>query len=242
MKRFLILLHRELTSYFLTPVAYIYLIIFAVASIFRAFQNNFFTANVCSMHSFFQDLPWILLFFVPAIAMRLWAEERRSNSIEFLFTLPITSLQAALAKFFAAWIMLAIALLCTGTMPITLAALGSPDWGPVIGGYLGAFLLGGLILSMCAMASALTTVQVVAFILGFLVSGTFLLLGSPQILDIISGFSPTLADIAEQFSCWNRFESLERGVVEYRDILYFLFLTATFLVANILVIEERKAA
>ena len=164
---------REIKSYFATPVAYVFLVIFLFFSGFLTFQEGFFAQRQASMRLFFQNMPLLFLFLVPAIAMRLWAEERRSNSIELLFTLPVTTPQAVLGKFLAAWTVLAIALALTFPMVITVAYLGDPDWGPIATGYFGSLLLAGAYLAIGSFFSAVSRNQVVAFILAVVACGVF---------------------------------------------------------------------
>jgi len=234
---------REVKSYFATPVAYVFLVIFLFFSAFLTFQSGFFEARQASLRPFFANLPLLFLFFVPAIAMRLWAEERRSNSIELLFTLPITTRQAVLAKFFAAWTVLALALVLTFPMVLTVAYLGDPDWGPIVAGYVGAVLLAGTYLAIGSFFSALTRNQVIAFILSVVACGAFLYAGSPSVLNFVAGtLSAGFAEAMELLSFQSRFESVQRGVLEVRDLAFFVLLGAGWLWANVLLLEERKAA
>lgn len=234
---------RELKSYFSTPVAYVFLVIFLAYSSFQAFQDGFFEQRQATLRLLFSQMPLLFIFLVPAIAMRLWAEERRSNSIEMLFTLPITTRQAVLGKFFAAWTVLLLALALTFPMVVTVSYLGNPDWGPIVTGYLASFLLAGAYLAIGSFFSALTKNQVVSFILSVVACGAFLYAASPEALqflaDLISG---GFASAVEMLSIQSRFESIQRGVIELRDLAFFVLLTVGWLWANILVLEERKAA
>ncbi|NQT85641.1 ABC transporter permease [bacterium] len=234
---------RELKSYFSTPVAYVFLVIFLAYSSFQAFQDGFFEQRQATLRLLFSQMPLLFIFLVPAIAMRLWAEERRSNSIEMLFTLPITTRQAVLGKFFAAWTVLLLALALTFPMVLTVSYLGNPDWGPIVTGYLASFLLAGAYLAIGSFFSALTKNQVVSFILSVVACGAFLYAASPEALqflaDLISG---GFASAVEMLSIQSRFESIQRGVIELRDLAFFVLLTVGWLWANILVLEERKAA
>lgn len=237
-----IVLKRELRGYFLTPVAYVFLVIFLFLSSFITFQRGFFPMKQASLWLFFSGMPWLLIFFSPALAMRLWAEERRTNSIELLLTLPLTVTQAVLGKFLAAWIMLLIALVLTCPMIVTVMFLGEPDTGPIITGYLATAFLAGLYLAIGSFFSSLTRNQVIAFILGALGCGLFFVAGSPYILNMASGipfFSGGFITALESISVQNRFESLCRGVIELRDILFFVLLTGGWVVANIVALKER---
>lgn len=243
MKGMLSIYKREVKSYFATPVAYVFLVIFLFFSAFLTFQRGFFNAGQATLRIFFMNLPLLFLFLVPAIAMRLWAEERRSNSIELLFTLPVTTPQAVLGKFFAAWTVLAIALALTFPMAITVAYLGDPDWGPIVTGYVGSLLLAGAYLAIGSFFSAVTRSQVIAFILAVVACGAFYSAGSPTVTEFVARvFSGGLAEAVEVMSFQSRFESILRGVLELRDLAFFVLLAAGWLWANMLILEERKAA
>jgi ABC-2 type transport system permease protein len=243
MRGFLSVYQREVKSYFSTPVAYVFLVIFLFLSAFLTFQNGFFDTRQATLRAFFSNMPILFLFFVPAIAMRLWAEERRSNSIELLFTLPITTPQAVIGKFAAAWTVLAIALALTFPMVFTVSYLGDPDWGPIVTGYFGSLLMAGTYLAIGGFFSAVTRNQVIAFILSVVACGVFLSAGSPTATDFVARFlSSGLAEAVELLSFQSRFESIQRGVLELRDLAFFILLAAGWLWANIVVLEERKAA
>jgi ABC-2 type transport system permease protein len=243
MKGFLSVFKRELRGYFSTPLAYVFLVIFLFFSSFLTFQEGFFEARQASMRIFFSNLPLLFTFLVPAIAMRLWAEERRSNSIELLFTLPITARQAVLGKFFAAWSVIGLALALTAPMVFTVAYLGDPDPGPIATGYLGAVLMAGAYLGIGSFFSCLTRNQVIAFVLAVVVCALFLFAGSPAVLGALSGLLPIgLVEAAESLSFRSRFESMQRGVIALGDVAFFGLLAAGWLWANVVALEERKAA
>jgi len=243
MNGFLSVFKRELRGYFSTPLAYVFLVIFLFASAFLTFQRNFFELRQASMRIFFSNLPLLFIFLVPAIAMRLWAEERRSNSIELLFTLPVTTTQAVLGKFFAAWSVIALALVLTCPMVITVCYLGDPDPGPIVSGYIGSLLLAGAYLAIGSFFSCLTRNQVIAFVLAVVVCGLFLFAGSPRGLNYLARFLPMgLVEAAESLSFRSRFESIQRGVIEVRDVTFFLLLGAGWLWANVVALQERRAA
>jgi ABC-2 type transport system permease protein len=234
---------REVKSYFSTPIAYVFLVIFLFFSSFLTFQKGFFESRAASMRLFFSNMPLLFLFFVPAIAMRLWAEERRSNSVELLFTLPVTTTQAVLGKFLAAWTVLVLALALTFPMILTVSYLGNPDPGPIITGYLGCVLMAGAYLAIGGFFSALTRNQVIAFILAVVACGIFYYADSPSVTAFIAGsISSTLANMMELLSFRTRFDSIQRGVLELRDLAFFVLLGAGWLWANVLLLEERKAA
>ena len=243
MNGFMSVFKRELKAYFSTPVAYVFLVVFLALCGFLTFMGGFFKMRQASMQVFFSNIPMLFIFLVPAIAMRLWSEERRSNSIELLFSLPITTTQAVLGKFFAAWSVLVLALALTFPMVMTIIYLGDPDWGPIITGYVGSLLLAGAYLAIGSFFSIVTRSQVIAFVLGVLFCGIFLYLGSPRVMSAISSFAPMgFVEAMESLSFQTRFESIQRGVIELRDLLFFILLIAGWLWANIILLEERRAA
>jgi len=242
MSGFLSVFKRELRGYFSTPLAYVFLMIFLFFSGFLTFQKNFFEMRQASMWLFFDSMPLLFIFLVPAMAMRLWAEERRSNSIELLFTLPITVKQAVFGKFLACWGVLALALALTWPMVATVNYLGNPDWGTIWTGYLGSFLLAGSYLAIGSFFSSLTRNQVIAFVLGVVACAAFLYAGSPTVMNYLAGFLPAaFVESIESLSFRSRFESFQRGVVEWRDIAFFVLLTTGWLWANVVALKERKA-
>ncbi|NQT50873.1 ABC transporter permease [bacterium] len=234
---------REVKSYFATPIAYVFLVIFLFFSSFLTFSKGFFESREASMRLFFSNMPLLFLFLVPAISMRLWAEERRSNSIEFLFTLPVTTGQAVLAKFFAAWSVLAIALALTFPMVLTVSYLGKADPGPIATGYLGSVLMAGAYLAIGSFFSALSRNQVIAFILSVVACGAFLYADSPQAMEFVAThISSRLANMLELISFQTRFESIQLGRLQLRDLAFFLLLSSGWLWATIVLLEERKGA
>lgn len=232
---------RELRSYFSTPLAYVFLIIFLTLATFQTFRGGFFQIRQANLGVFFFQMPTLLLFLVPAIAMRLWAEERKSNSIELLLSLPVTAAAAVCAKFFAALSVLVIALILTFPLVATVYYLGTPDIGPIIGGYVGSFLIAGSFLALGSFFSSLTRNQVIAFILGVVACGAFYYAGSPAALKWLSqSFGSASVEIFENFSFQLHFESLLRGVLEIRDIVFFVIITGACLWANTIVINNHR--
>ena len=243
MKGLVSVFKREIRAYFSTPLAYVFLVIFLFFSSFLTFQSGFFEMRQASLRVFFSNMPLLFIFLVPAIAMRLWAEERRSNSIELLFTLPITPTQAVLGKFFAAWAVMALALALTFPMVVTVSYLGDPDAGPILTGYLAGLLLAGAYLAIGSFFSCLTKNQVIAFVLAVVACAVFLYAGSPSGLNYLARLLPMGAvEMAEALSFQSRFESIQRGVLEFRDLAFFLILAAGWLWANIVALDERRAA
>ncbi|MDP6545434.1 MAG: ABC-2 transporter permease [Phycisphaerae bacterium] len=243
MRGFASVFKREVKEYFSTPLAYVFLVVFLMLCALLTFMGDFFKMRQASMQVFFSKVPMLFIFLVPAIAMRLWAEERRSNSIELLFSLPITTTQAVLGKYFAALGVLVLAMVLTFPMVMTVTYLGDPDWGPIITGYVGSLLLAGAYLAIGSFFSVLTRSQVIAFVLGVVFCGGFLYLDSTQVMSMLSNIAPMgFVDAMASMSFQARFESIQRGVMELRDLLFFILMIAGWLWANIILLEERRAA
>lgn len=234
---------RELAGYFVTPLAYVFLAIFlALVGALTFYFGGFYEQGQADLGAFFGLHPWLYAFLVPALAMRLWAEERETGTIELLLTLPLTPFQAVLGKFLAAWVFIALALVLTAPMWWTVAYLGEPDHGVIAAGYLGSLLMAGGFLAIGGFVSALTRSQVIAFVIGFVVCFLLLMAGYPLVLDAFQGWAPrVLVDAVTALSFLTHFESISRGVVELRDLVYFVGLIAFFLFATVAVIEMKKA-
>ncbi|WP_372865970.1 ABC transporter permease subunit [Pseudomonas sp.] len=243
MRQLPVLFKRELASYFSTPLAYVFIVIFLVLSgVFTFYLGGFFESGQANLAPFFGFHPWLYLFLVPAIAMRLWAEERKSGTIELLMTLPITRFEAVTGKFLAAWAFAGLALLLTFPMIITVNYLGEPDNGAIATGYLGSWLLAGAYLAIGSCMSALAKNQVIAFILAVSVCFLFIVSGFPMVLDGFNGWAPQwLIDAVASLSFLTRFEAISKGVIDLRDLLYFLTLIAAWLAATAVVIDLKKA-
>jgi len=236
---------RELKAYFATPLGYVFVVIFIVASGYLTVSRDFgrfLDIRQANLDSFFTSIPWIYVVLVPAVAMRLWAEERKSGTVELLLTLPITLPGAYLGKFLAGWSFLGGSLLLTWPVVYQVARLGDPDWGVILTGYLACFLSAGAFLSIGMLFSAISKNQVVAFILGVAASVGFLLLGLPETLDFVSRFlGGYVAQLLASLSLVDHFESLTRGVVELRTLLFFLLFICGWLSGGMLVLRETKA-
>ena len=243
MSQLSVVFKRELASYFATPLAYVFILIFLVLSgVFTFYLGGFFESGQANLAPFFNFHPWLYLFLVPAIAMRLWAEERKSGTIELLMTLPITRFDAVTGKFLAAWVFAGLALLLTFPMIITVNYLGEPDNGAIITGYIGSWLLAGAYLAIGSCMSALAKNQVIAFILAVSVCFLFIVSGFPIVLDGFSGWAPQwLVDAVASLSFLTRFDAISKGVIDLRDLLYFLTLIAAWLAATAVVIDLKKA-
>ncbi|MFT6898394.1 MAG: ABC-2 type transport system permease protein [Paraglaciecola sp.] len=238
-----ILFRREFASFFASPVAYVFIGIFLVLSaVFAFFIGNLYERGQADLLPFFNFHPWLYLFLVPAIAMRSWAEERKSGSIELLMTLPISTWQIMLGKYLAAWVVLGLALLLTFPLWITVNYLGEPDNGIILAAYLGSWLMAGGFLAIGMCMSALTKNQVVAFILAIVVCFLFVVSGSGIVLDSFKGWAPSwVLDTIASFSFLNHFEALAKGVIALNDVGYFLLVTLSWLYAGLLIIEQKKA-
>jgi gliding motility-associated transport system permease protein len=237
------LFRRELQSYFSTPVAYVFIVIYLVLmGTFTFYLGNFYERGQADLSSFFNYHPWLYLFLVPAISMRLWAEERKTGSIELLMTMPITAWQAVLGKYLAAWAFTGIALFLTFPIWITVNYLGSPDNGAILAGYVGSFLMAGGFLAIGACVSATTRNQVIAFVITIVVCFGFLLSGFPLVLDLFSGWAPQpLVDGIASLSFLTHFATISKGVIDFRDLVYFGLLIGTFLYANTIVLQWKQA-
>ena len=239
----LTVMRRELSGYFSTPVAWVFIVIFLVMSGTFTFQiGSFYERGIADLGPFFQFHPWLYLFLVPAIAMRLWAEERRSGTIELLLTLPLTTGQAVLGKFLAAWLFIGLALALTFPVWLTVNYLGEPDNGIIAAGYIGSWLMAGGFLAIGSCMSALTRNQVVAFILSVVVCFGFMLSGLPLVMNLFSGWAPqALLDAIADFSFLAHFASISKGVIDLRDLVYFGLVITFWLLANAIILEMKKA-
>ncbi|GAB5382079.1 MAG: ABC transporter permease [Aliiglaciecola sp.] len=237
------LFKRELSSFFATPVAYVFITIFLILSgVFAFFIGSLYERGQADLLPFFNFHPWLYLFLVPAIAMRTWSEERKSGTIELLMTLPISSLQAVLGKFLASWAVLGLSLLLTFPLWITVNYLGNPDNGVIIAAYIGSWLMAGAFLAIGMCMSALTKNQVVAFILAVVICFLFVVSGSNIVLDAFKDWAPSIViDTVASFSFLTHFESIAKGVIALNDVGYFLISIAIWLYASLLIIEHKKA-
>ncbi len=238
-----IIFKRELSGYFMTPIAYVFIVIFLFLSgMFAFYLGNFFDRAQADLDPFFTFHPWLYLFVIPALSMRLWAEERRSGTIELLLTLPITTWQAVLGKFLAAWVFTAIALALTFPIWWTVNYLGEPDNGVIFASYIGSLLMAGAFLAIGACISSLTRNQVIAFVITAVVCLLFVLSGYPLVLDFFRGWAPEfLIQVISSFSFLSHFTSITKGVIDLRDFVYFASFIVFWLFANAVLIEMKKA-
>jgi len=240
MSRMRSIARRELGSYFSSPIAYVFLLTFVGVVLFTFFNvNAFFGRAQADMRALFSSIPLLLLWLVPALTMRLWAEEQKQGTIELLLTLPVRDRELVGGKFLASWILLAVGLALTLPLPLTVAFLGNLDWGPVWGGYLGALLLGAAYLAVGQFVSALTENQILAFILSLVVCMGLYGLGTEVFLGL---FSDGTAAVLRSLGTGSRFESIGRGVVDLRDLVYYVSLTVFFLTLSVGALRAKRWA
>jgi ABC-2 type transport system permease protein len=239
-----LIFRRELAAYFATPLAYIFIIIFLVlAGTLTFFVGGFMERDQADLQAFFNFHPWLYLFLVPALSMRLWAEERRTGSIELLLTMPITMTQAVLGKYLAAWVFTGIALLFTAPIWLTVNYLGDPDNGVIVASYLASFLMAGAFMAIGSMISASTKNQVIAFVLTTTVCFVLTLTGSPIVIEFFANWAPPmLIDMINGLGFLSHFQAIQRGVIDVRDIVYFASIIGLALYANALILDLEKAA
>jgi ABC-2 type transport system permease protein len=233
---------REFAAYFATPLAYVFIVIFLFAmGAFTFYIGHFFDNDTADLQVFFGFHPWLYLFLVPAISMRLWAEERRSGTIELLLTLPIPLAATVAGKYLAAWAFTGVALLLTFPIWITVNYLGHPDNGVIFASYIGSFLMAGGYLAIGACISASTNNQVIAFVVSVVVCFLFTISGAPLVLDFFRAWAPlALVNAISSFSFLTHFTAISAGVIDLRDIIFFLSLIALFLAANVVIVDLKK--
>lgn len=238
-----VILGRELFSYFATPVAYIFIVIFLMLSgVFTFYIGQFFERGQADLSAFFNFIPWLYLVLIPSVAMRLWSEERRSGTIELIMTLPVATWQLVLGKFLAAWLFVGLALALTFPLWISVNYLGTPDNGVILGAYVGAWLMSGGFLAVGSCLSALSKNQIIAFILTLVVCFLLVVSGFPIVQDSFSGWAPLwLVDGVSNLSFLTHFTAISRGVIDLRDIVYFVAMIGAWLYATALVIDLKKA-
>lgn len=234
---------RELRAYFATPLAYVFLVIFLVLmGVFTFYLGGFYERGQADLSPFFNFHPWLYLFLVPAIAMRLWAEERKTGSIELLMTLPISTVDAVVGKFVAAWGFTALALALTFPVWVTVNYLGDPDNGAILAAYLGSLLMAGGFLAIGSCISAANRNQVVAFIITVVICFALLLAGFPLVLDFFAGWAPQMVvDTVSGLSFLTHFNAISKGVIDLRDVFFFAIVIAAWLYATAIVLDMKKA-
>ncbi|MEQ8248897.1 MAG: ABC transporter permease [Alphaproteobacteria bacterium] len=244
MRNTLVVTKRELGAYFSTPVAYVFLVIFLAAiGAFTFYLGSFFSRSQSDLQPFFTFHPWLYLFLIPAIGMRLWAEERKAGTIELLLTLPISTFQVVAGKFLAAWLFTLLALALTFPIWITVNILGNPDNGVVVASYLGSWLMAGAFLSLVSCLSALTKNQIIAFVVGAAVSFLFLMAGLDIVLGAFRSWAPDwIVDVIASLSFLTNFQQISKGVIDLREIVFFVSMIGVFLFANTAIVDLKKSA
>jgi ABC-2 type transport system permease protein len=238
-----IILRRELAGYFVTPIAYVVLIIFLLGINLLAFVfGSLFERGQADMQTFFTWMPWLFLFLIPSLSMRLWAEERRNGSIELLLTQPVTLWQAVLGKFLAAWLVVGLALLLTFPAWITLNYLGDPDNGTIIAAYIGSFFIAAGYLAIGSFTSCITKNQLIAFLVALILCFILTIIGFPPVIELVrEGLPPWLVEGIASLSLYSHFENITKGLLDLRDLLYFALITIFFLLASTVVLDSRKS-
>src|SRR3954463_13709876 len=243
MRNVLTIFRRELAAYFATPLAYVFIVIFLVlAGVLAVFVGNFFDRGQADLQPFFTFHPWLYLVLIPALSMRLWAEERRSGTIELFLTLPVRLSEAVLGKLLAAWVFAGIALALTFPFWVTVNFLGDPDNGVIFASYLGSWLMAGAILAIGAAVSAATKGRVIAFVVSAALVFILIAAGPPAVLGLLQDWAPErlIAAVAGA-SIFAHFTAITRGVIDLRDLVYFLSIIAGFLAANAVLVDLKKA-
>lgn len=234
---------RELGNYFGTPVAYVFIVIFlAMTGVFTFYLGGFYERGQADLRTFFMYHPWLYLFLIPALSMRLWSEERKSGTIELLMTLPVSTTDAVVGKFIAAWCFTSLSLVLTFPMWITVNYLGDPDNAVIFASYIGSLLMAGSFIAIGSCISAITKNQVIAFVIAVVVCFLFILSGFPLVLNFFIGWAPqAIVNAIASLSFLTHFDSIARGVIDLRDIIYFVSVIAFWLYANVVIIEMKKA-
>jgi len=243
MTRTFAIFRRELMGYFATPLAYVFIVIFLVlAGVLTFFVGNFFERGQADLQPFFTFHPWLYLVLIPALSMRLWAEERRSGTIELFLTLPIRLSEAVLGKFLAAWCFAGIALLLTFPFWITVNVLGDPDNGVILAGYVASWLMAGAVLAIGTAVSAVTKNQVIAFVVTAALVFVLAVAGTPVVLGLLQGWASSgVIRAVAGISLFTHFAAITRGVVDLRDLVYFVSIIVAFLAASAVLIDLKKA-
>jgi ABC-2 type transport system permease protein len=235
---------REFRSYFATPVAIVFIVIFLMlAGVFTFYIGQFYEREQADLQSFFVYHPWLYLFLVPAISMRLWAEERKSGTLELILTLPLPLWAIVVGKFLAAWAFIGVALALTFPGWITVNFLGQPDNGVIVASYLGSFLMAGAYLAVGAAISATTKSQVVAFVVAVSICFLFLVAGLPIVLDFFESWAGTkVLETIAGFSFLSHFDSVRQGVIDVRDLVFFASFIGFWLFMNLIIVESKREA
>jgi len=234
---------REVSGYFGSPVAYVFIAIFLLMlGVFTFYISHFFEMGQADLRGFFEWHPWVYMFMIPAVAMRLWAEERRMGTLELIFTMPVTVSEAVIGKFLAAWAFVGVGLILTFPIILTTLYLGDPDTGAIFCGYVGSFLMAGAFLSVGSMTSSFTRSQVISFIIAVVICFFFILAGYPPVMDMLPEKTPFwLTSIVSSLGFMSHFTAMQRGVLDLRDVIYYLSVMTFMLFANGIVIQNRRS-
>ncbi len=235
---------RELTGYFETPVAYVFIVVFLLLSgIFTFYIGNLYDSGQANLYPFFSFHPWLYLFLIPSVSMRLWSEERKSGTIELLMTLPITTFEAVMGKYLAAWCFICISLFLTFPIWFTINYLGNPDNGIIVMSYIGSALMAGAFLAIGAGISSMTSNQVVSFVISVTVCFLLIVSGFPMVLDFFSatGFPQVIVDTVSSLSFMTNFEEILKGVLSLKNLVYFISMIILWLSINIVTVENKRA-
>jgi ABC-2 type transport system permease protein len=243
MNSMLAIIKRELQGYFSTPIAYVFIVIFLIFSgVFAFYLGGLYERNQADLSPFFNFHPWLYLFLVPAVSMRMWSEERRSGNIELLMTLPVRQRDLILGKFLSAWLFVAIALMLTFPIWISINYLGHPDNGLILASYIGSLMMAGAFLAIGSCVSVASKNQVIAFIITAVICFIFLLAGMPMVLDLFNTWLPqTLVDTIASTSFLTHYSSIKKGVLDLGDLLYFMLVISVWLYATSIVLDIKKA-
>ena len=239
-----VIFRREFAAYFSTPLAYVFIVIFlALGGALTFYLGAFFERGQADLKAFFGFIPWLYLFLIPAVSMRLWSEERKTGTIELIMTLPLSTTQVVVGKVLAAWAFICIAVALTFPIWITVNFLGDPDNGVIVAGYIGSFILAGAYLSVGACMSALTRNQVIAFIVTAITCVLFLSSGLELVLAFFGGWAPDfVVDVIAGMSFLTHFQAIMEGVIDIRDVVFFGSLIGLCLFVNVVLVDLKKAA
>ncbi len=231
---------KEFFGYFRSPVGYVILAVFTMLLTGLAFFTGYYESNTANLDTVWNFLPWIFMVFIPATGMRLWAEEKRSGSIELLFTLPVSIVSAVVGKFLAAWLFISIGIALTFPLAMTTSYLGNPDWGIIMAGYFGSVLMAGSYLAISSVCSAMTQNQVISFVLSVLICFCVTLVGSDILLSVLGGLPTGLLEFIGNFSFYIHFQTMTRGLIEMSAISFFGLLTIACLGINVVILERQS--
>jgi gliding motility-associated transport system permease protein len=242
MRQVMAIFKREFAAYFATPLAYVFIVIFLFAmGAFTFYVGRFYENGLADLSVFFGYHPWLYLFLVPAVGMRLWADERRTGTVELLLTLPVPVWATVLGKFLAAWAFCAVALALTFPIWITVNVLGNPDNGVILASYIGSLLMAGGYLAISAAISATTDNQVIAFVVSVALCFLFTIAGAALVIDFFQLWAPVvLVNTISSFSFLTHFQAITSGVIDLRDLIFFASLIALFLAFNVVLIDLKK--